>query len=262
VIYDFVANAGRAQWKSGAGIIPFPGTSGDSRGFSYQIETPHLEDDSLDTSPGLLVVPQNKFNGYIQTTYPEFHVQKGDRLHKKIGRAFLIGMVATGISAFVLAVIRPNQFLFAVGVFSVYMVVSGYRYIRWNPAEGRHFGWFDRALTAAMVLAGLYFLWLGGLALSRANAFGTVFLVFGLLGGMYVVQDLRYHGGRAKRANFALLAHIQRMTGGFIASLTAFLVVNARHLPSEIPGAAYWLLPTVVFTPLIVHWSRKAAKAQ
>lgn len=188
--------------------------------------------------------------------------KKGDRLHKKIGRAFLIGMVATGISAFVLAVIRPNQFLFAVGVFSVYMVVSGYRYIRWNPAEGRHFGWFDRALTAAMVLAGLYFLWLGGLALSRANAFGTVFLVFGLLGGMYVVQDLRYHGGRAKRANFALLAHIQRMTGGFIASLTAFLVVNARHLPSEIPGAAYWLLPTVVITPLIVHWSRKAAKAQ
>ncbi len=80
VIYDFVANAPYAQWKSGAGIIPFPGTSGDSRGFGYQVNNPHLEDDSLDSSPGLLVVPQNKFNGYIQATYPEFQVQQGDRL--------------------------------------------------------------------------------------------------------------------------------------------------------------------------------------
>src|SRR5919108_5095413 len=35
VIYDFVANAPYAQWRSGAGLIPFPGTSGDNRGFSY-----------------------------------------------------------------------------------------------------------------------------------------------------------------------------------------------------------------------------------
>ena len=57
VIYDFIANAAFAQWKSGAGLIPFPGTSGDSRGFGYQVNNPHLEDDSLDSSPGLLVVP-------------------------------------------------------------------------------------------------------------------------------------------------------------------------------------------------------------
>src|SRR5690242_6956253 len=80
VIYDFLANAPYAQWKSGAGIIPFPGTSGDSRGFGYQVNAPHLEDDSVDSAPGLLVVPQNKFNGYIQAMYPEFQVQQGDRI--------------------------------------------------------------------------------------------------------------------------------------------------------------------------------------
>jgi hypothetical protein len=35
VIYDFVANAPFAQWKSGAGPLPFPGTSGDSRGYEF-----------------------------------------------------------------------------------------------------------------------------------------------------------------------------------------------------------------------------------
>ncbi len=53
VIYDFVANAPYAQWKSGAGLLPFPGTSGDSRGFAYPVPNPHLEDDSLDTLPTL-----------------------------------------------------------------------------------------------------------------------------------------------------------------------------------------------------------------
>ena len=88
VIYDFLANAPYAQWKSGAGIIPFPGTSGDSRGFGYQVNSPHLEDDSLDSAPGLLVVPQNKFNGYIQATYPEFQIQQGDRLQTLVNCEF------------------------------------------------------------------------------------------------------------------------------------------------------------------------------
>src|SRR5215208_3907112 len=36
MVYDFVANAPYAQWKSGAGLLPYPGTSGDSRGYAYQ----------------------------------------------------------------------------------------------------------------------------------------------------------------------------------------------------------------------------------
>ncbi|HSK87244.1 MAG TPA: NBR1-Ig-like domain-containing protein, partial [Anaerolineales bacterium] len=88
MIYDFVANAPFAQWKSGAGVLPFPGTSGDSRGFAYQIDQPHLEDDSVDSVPGLLAVPQNKFNGYIQAAYPEFEIQRGDHLQTLVNCEF------------------------------------------------------------------------------------------------------------------------------------------------------------------------------
>lgn len=88
VIFDFVANAPYAQWKSGAGAIPYPGTSGDDRAYSYQINNPHLEDDSYDSLPGLLTVPQNKYNGYIQATYPEFQVQAGDKLQTLVNCEF------------------------------------------------------------------------------------------------------------------------------------------------------------------------------
>lgn len=80
VAFDFVANAPYAQWKSGSGVLPFPGTSSDYRGYAMIVDNPKLEDGSIDPQPALLTVPQNKTNGYIQATYPEFLVQQGDRL--------------------------------------------------------------------------------------------------------------------------------------------------------------------------------------
>lgn len=88
VIFDFVANAPYAQWKSGAGVLPYPGASGDGRGYSFQIANPRLEDDSVDSLPGILTVPQNKYNGYIQAVYPEFLVQNGDRFQSLVNCEF------------------------------------------------------------------------------------------------------------------------------------------------------------------------------
>src|SRR5215213_4667065 len=106
IIYDFVANAPYAQWKSGAGALPYPGASGDNRGYASQVNTPHLEDDSYDVAPGLLTVPQNKLNGYIQATYPEFQVQSGDKLQTLVNCEF----GATGCYAtFRIDYILPNN---------------------------------------------------------------------------------------------------------------------------------------------------------
>ena len=88
VVYDFVANAPYAQWKSGAGALPFPVAGGDDRGYAYQIANPHLEDDSLDASPGLMTAPQNRLNGYIQATYPEIEIQRGDQLQTLVNCEF------------------------------------------------------------------------------------------------------------------------------------------------------------------------------
>ena len=88
VIYDFVANAPYAQWKSGAGALSFPVTGGDDRGYAYQVNNPHLEDDSIDASPGLMTVPQNKYSGYIQATYPEIDIQSGDQLQTLVNCEF------------------------------------------------------------------------------------------------------------------------------------------------------------------------------
>jgi len=88
VIFDFVANAPYALWRSGAGPLPFPGTPGDYRGYALRLDNPHLEGDTVDIEPGLLAVPQNRYFGYIQAIYPEFSVQAGDYFQSLVNCEF------------------------------------------------------------------------------------------------------------------------------------------------------------------------------
>ena len=108
-----------------------------------------------------------------------------------------------------------------------------------------------------MLIAGLLFAGLGIWLLVKTNLFGLVFLAFGSLGLLFVWQDFLIFNKKSSIKNYWLIGHLQRMTGAFIASITAFLVVNAKYFPNSILGFVYWLLPTIIFTPLIVKWSKK-----
>ena len=46
--------------------------------------------------------------------------RKGDLLHKRIGLVFTYAMILAGISAIILSILHPNNFLMIVGVFTVY----------------------------------------------------------------------------------------------------------------------------------------------
>ena len=88
--FDFTADICAARWMTGASLSPqpCPFAEGDSRGFALRVETPRLENGVIDSGPGLLVAPQNKYNGYIQGFFPEYTVQPGDRFQTSVGCAY------------------------------------------------------------------------------------------------------------------------------------------------------------------------------
>ncbi len=88
VVFDFTAKAGEATWSSGAGGLSFPGTNGDSKGFSLRVERPKFESGVELSQPGLLFVPQNITNGFIQGRFPPFRVESGDRFQTRVGCEF------------------------------------------------------------------------------------------------------------------------------------------------------------------------------
>ena len=86
--YDFTANAASATWTSGAGALAFPGTEGSANGFALKKDKPKFENGIESAQAGLLFVPNNVNNGYIQAVYPAFKVQSGDRFQSTIGCEF------------------------------------------------------------------------------------------------------------------------------------------------------------------------------
>lgn len=56
--------------------------------------------------------------------------------------------------------------------------------------------------------------------------------------------------------------HISGMLGSYIAMSTALLVVNAQSIPGydSVPHFVFWIIPTIIGTPLIVSTIQKYRK--
>ena len=85
VAYDFTAKAADATWTSGAGGLTFPGKEGEAKGFSIAKDKLKFENGVEVSQAGMLFVPQNITNGFIQARYPSFKVQSGDRFQSTVG---------------------------------------------------------------------------------------------------------------------------------------------------------------------------------
>jgi len=80
-----VANACFASWFSGAGGIDCTNPAANPKGYVVKVNNAQLENGTSSNKPGLLTVPQNVQDGYIQGIYPPFKVQSGDRFKALIG---------------------------------------------------------------------------------------------------------------------------------------------------------------------------------
>jgi uncharacterized membrane protein len=180
---------------------------------------------------------------------------KGNKLHRKGGLIFYYTMLSSAVLALIVSV-QPdhvNYFLFVIGIFSAYMILSGKRilemkllYKNQKPKQT------DFALPVLMLISGVAMILYGiYLSMTKGNI-GMVLLVFGGIGIIMAIGDLRLLKSTPTDKKFWLYQHISKMTGGYIAAVTAFLVVN-----EILPGLWGWLSPTVVGTVYIIYHQRR-----
>ena len=180
--------------------------------------------------------------------------RKGSLWHRRAGRVFAVSMLAIIGLALVMSVMRPNAFLFMVGLFSAYLVAVGWRAAVVRDGRPRRLDW-----TIAWSMAGAGLVMIGwGVAgmVTGASYPAPVLIVFGLIGGAFALGDLRLFRAGGARGVDRIARHLGHMTGGFIAALTAVLVVNGGALPDLVR----WLAPTVLLTPVIVTWRVRLAR--
>ena len=181
--------------------------------------------------------------------------KKGAAWHRFWGKVYVYAMGVVAVTALPMGAIHPSPFLQAVAVFSFYLAFSGWRLLRRKNTEATLTrARLADALPAALMLgASGYLLYNGGRVLIGGNAFGTVLLVFGALGGGLALNEIIAIYQPITDPKKRIPGHIGRMCGAYIATLTAFSAVNLTFLPAVF----VWLWPTALGAPLIAYMVRR-----
>jgi uncharacterized membrane protein len=185
-------------------------------------------------------------------------VIKGKKAHTINGKIFTIGMITAAISALIMSNLPHHYsvFLFAVGGFTLYMVLTGYRIVQLKKQLKENafpFTAVDYTIMLFGVSFSLFLLFLSVKGLLQKNMFAIVPGVFGLICLNYIRMDLNILLQKKSVKKVWLPNHFTRMMGALIASYTAFLVVNVQIQQQWI----LWLLPTAVGSTLIIYFFKK-----
>ena len=177
--------------------------------------------------------------------------RKGGRLHRRAGLTFAAAMGAATLIGFPLSLIIGNALLLMISVFTFFLIQCGVLAIRRRRARRatQPADYAAPLLTAAFSVG----LFAYGLPLAWRNGQPEITcLFFGVLGLAAVLREIRALRGPA--TNW-LQVHIANMLGAYIATTTAFLVVNLTLLPQ----AVVFIGPTLAGVPLIIWMTRRHA---
>jgi uncharacterized membrane protein len=177
--------------------------------------------------------------------------KKGSAYHKRAGIIFYYGMLASAVVALGVSLLPNHEivFLFVVGLFSLYFILTGYRALRFkkdNPDLK-----VDKIVAWGMIVTAIVMVFYPVLVHSKFN---LILGTFALVGSSFAIRDLRsFKNPEGLKKNW-LTQHLGKMMGGYISATTAFVVVN-----SIIPSVWGWFVPGILGTFYIVYWSRKVS---
>ncbi len=176
--------------------------------------------------------------------------QKGGKAHRSAGKIYYWAMSLVALTAVIISVYKGITFLFLIALFSYYMTFTGYRTLKFKKISENPIGKIDWIMLFLSTLTGVSMIVSSLMNLvDLPEAVG----VFGVSLCVFSVGDYRYFKGHLPDKKQWLFRHIRCMCGAYIATFTAFLVVNVHTEPAYIA----WLAPAVVGTPLIVYYIRR-----
>ena len=185
--------------------------------------------------------------------------RKGGIAHKRSGIVFVVCMGLSALFSIIVARLpgHRNTFLFCIGIFTIYMIISGYHALRFKGRKEKRAGVFSFLVSGSMLLVSAWMLGQGLLILVEGGETGILYIVFGAIGLLLSLGDFKFYNRRDRRKMGWLTSHIGRMCGALIAAITAFMVAGL-HLNSLF----YWIAPTVLGTFYIRFWIRKVTSAK
>ena len=176
--------------------------------------------------------------------------EKGKKFHILIGKAYFWSMAIIFLTALPLSTITSNVFLFLISIFSFYLAFSGMRFAKNRKGVPTR---IDLIAVNFMLLSGVGMWILAIIFFIDNNSQYITLIVFGFLALFLGYGDFQTFKNQTAIGKERIAKHLTNMMGGTIAVVTAVLVVN----PPSNPEWVWWILPTVLITPIIFWWNKK-----
>lgn len=185
---------------------------------------------------------------------------KGSKLHIFSGRIYFWAMFGVFLTTSTMYFFKPDHllFLFLIGIFSFHNTFSGSRIVRYQKNKGQ-VSLLDWVVGGCVAIAGITMISMGVLSfLNDKMPLGILYTVFGSVCLSNAIKDIVFFykyqlGNGISNPKSWLYRHISRMGGSYIATVTAFFVVNNTLLPNLV----VWLAPGIIGAVLISLSIRK-----
>lgn len=176
--------------------------------------------------------------------------KKGAKWHIKSGLLFYYSMLISTLNGLLVATLpgHYNPFLLGIGIFSIYLLLSGKRSLLFKKAKHNYL--IDKLLSSVMICAGFLMIFLPLIVSQNLN---IILLVFGLVGIGFSTNDLLMFKEPSRAKKKWLTQHIVKISGAYISAISAFLVVNNIFYPM-----VNWFGPGVLGTIFIIFYINKA----
>ncbi len=174
---------------------------------------------------------------------------KGSKIHKKIGTVFHHTMILSVLLSILIALIPShfNPFLLGIGIFSLYSLISGRRCLK--VIKPNYNLSIDKILAYCLLINSALMM---GLPLIVKGEMNIVLMIFGMFGLLAGIRDLLAYKNFEELKRDRIKHHINKISGGYIAAITAFLVVNGL-----MPGYWAWFTPTVIGSIYATYYNIK-----
>lgn len=190
--------------------------------------------------------------------------RKGGPLHRRIGQAYLLTMVAVLLTALAMSVAFVQRGMYGIAVFLVYLVVitgtacwQAWRAVRNKRERGAFYGRNYTVLAWLNLGSGLATL-AAGIALG--NVLLMVFCWIGIVAGLAALRELR-QPVPTNDPRWWMREHVQANLGNGVATHIAFFSIGLDRMLAPLgiqaPQLFPWLAPVVVAVAAGIWLDRK-----
>jgi hypothetical protein len=181
--------------------------------------------------------------------------KKGGQLHRRAGNAFFVGMLGMSSVGAVVAPMLGDRVSGSMGLFTLYLVLTGWTAARRAPATR---GRAEVALAVLGTAAVGWFAWIGWLGMQSPKGIvdglpSQIAWVAGTFAALAVATDLKLIRRGGLMGADRTIRHLWRMGAALFIAWGSF-AGQPMAQPEPIRNAPWLFLPALGFLGLMVFW--------